>query len=119
MNPVALNIFFFLGYLLANDFSGSRTARLRKTLQSYLPRDFLEEDKIQISSIDGCKLGPTEEKRFDRVRIEKIIHKKEKYGVVVGLHMGIIFICFFSTGPCRCSLHHGQTHCNGGRQQYV
>ncbi|XP_056596706.1 5-methylcytosine rRNA methyltransferase NSUN4 [Triplophysa dalaica] len=59
-----------VSYLWANDSSGSRTARLCKTLQSYLPRENLEENKIQISSFDGCKLGPIEEKRFDRVLVD-------------------------------------------------
>ncbi|XP_051554758.1 5-methylcytosine rRNA methyltransferase NSUN4 [Myxocyprinus asiaticus] len=57
-------------FLWANDLSGSRTARLRRTLQSYLPKEFLEEDKIHITSIDGRKLGLTEEKSFDRVLVD-------------------------------------------------
>ncbi|XP_055058574.2 5-methylcytosine rRNA methyltransferase NSUN4 [Misgurnus anguillicaudatus] len=59
-----------VSYLWANDLSGSRTARLRKTLQSYLPREYLEENEIQITSFDGCKIGPTEEKRYDKVLVD-------------------------------------------------
>lgn len=61
--------FFSSDYLWANDLSGSRTMRLRRTLQSYLPKEFLDENKIQITSTDGRQLGMTEEKSFDRVSI--------------------------------------------------
>ncbi|XP_051984998.1 5-methylcytosine rRNA methyltransferase NSUN4 [Xyrauchen texanus] len=59
-----------VNFLWANDLSGSRTARLRRTLKSYLPKEFLEEDKIHVTSIDGRKLGLTEEKSFDRVLVD-------------------------------------------------
>uniref|UniRef100_A0A673FPK4 5-cytosine rRNA methyltransferase NSUN4 n=1 Tax=Sinocyclocheilus rhinocerous TaxID=307959 RepID=A0A673FPK4_9TELE len=58
-----------VNYLWANDLSGSRTMRLRRTLQSYLPKEFLDENKIHITSTDGRQLGMTEEKSFDRVSI--------------------------------------------------
>ncbi|XP_052403515.1 5-methylcytosine rRNA methyltransferase NSUN4 [Carassius gibelio] len=57
-------------YLWANDLSGSRTMRLRRTLQSYLPKEFLEDNKIHITSTDGRQLGITEEKSFDRVLVD-------------------------------------------------
>ncbi|KAG1969255.1 tRNA (cytosine(34)-C(5))-methyltransferase, mitochondrial [Pimephales promelas] len=57
-------------YLWANDLSVSRTTRLRKTLQSYVPKEFLDEDKIHITSTDGWQLGLTEENRFDRVLVD-------------------------------------------------
>ncbi|XP_043110423.1 5-methylcytosine rRNA methyltransferase NSUN4 isoform X2 [Puntigrus tetrazona] len=56
--------------LWANDLSGSRTARLRRTLQSYLPKEFLDENKIHVTSMDGRQLGMTEEKSFDRVLVD-------------------------------------------------
>ncbi|XP_016412043.1 5-cytosine rRNA methyltransferase NSUN4 isoform X2 [Sinocyclocheilus rhinocerous] len=59
-----------VNYLWANDLSGSRTMRLRRTLQSYLPKEFLDENKIHITSTDGRQLGMTEEKRFDRVLVD-------------------------------------------------
>lgn len=61
--------FFSSDYLWANDLSSSRTMRLRRTLQSYLPKEFLDENKIHITSTDGRQLGMTEEKSFDRVSI--------------------------------------------------
>ncbi|XP_058608400.1 5-methylcytosine rRNA methyltransferase NSUN4 isoform X4 [Onychostoma macrolepis] len=59
-----------VNYLWANDLSGSRTMRLRRTLQSYLPKEFLDENKIHITSTDGRQLGMTEEKSFDRVLVD-------------------------------------------------
>uniref|UniRef100_A0A9J8C140 NOP2/Sun RNA methyltransferase 4 n=2 Tax=Cyprinus carpio TaxID=7962 RepID=A0A9J8C140_CYPCA len=58
-----------VNYLWANYLSGSHTMRLRRTLQSYLPKEFLDENKIHITSTDGQQLGMTEEKSFDRVSI--------------------------------------------------
>uniref|UniRef100_A0A8C2GLY4 5-cytosine rRNA methyltransferase NSUN4 n=1 Tax=Cyprinus carpio TaxID=7962 RepID=A0A8C2GLY4_CYPCA len=59
-----------VNHLWANDLSGSRTMRLRRTLQSYLPKEFLEENKIHITSTDGRQLGMTEEKSFERVLVD-------------------------------------------------
>ncbi|XP_016357675.1 5-cytosine rRNA methyltransferase NSUN4 isoform X2 [Sinocyclocheilus anshuiensis] len=59
-----------VNYLWANDLSGSRTMRLRRTLQSYLPKEFLDENKIHITSTDGRQLGMTEKKSFDRVLVD-------------------------------------------------
>lgn len=57
-------------YLWANDLSVSRTTRLRRTLQSYMPKELLDENKIHITSTDGRQLGLTEENRFDRVLVD-------------------------------------------------
>ncbi|RXN14803.1 ATP-dependent DNA helicase PIF1 [Labeo rohita] len=59
-----------INYLWANDLSGSRTLRLHRTLHSYLPKEFLDENKIHITSTDGRQLGMTEEKSFDRVLVD-------------------------------------------------
>uniref|UniRef100_A0A672K6S7 5-cytosine rRNA methyltransferase NSUN4 n=1 Tax=Sinocyclocheilus grahami TaxID=75366 RepID=A0A672K6S7_SINGR len=55
---------------VTNDLSGSRTMRLCRTLQSYLPKEFLDENKIHITSTDGRQLRMTEEKSFDRVLVD-------------------------------------------------
>ncbi|XP_016119311.1 5-methylcytosine rRNA methyltransferase NSUN4-like [Sinocyclocheilus grahami] len=65
-----------VNYLWANDLSGSRTMRLRRTLQSYLTKEFLDENKIHITSTDGRQLGMTEEKSFDRVSIGQNVWKR-------------------------------------------
>uniref|UniRef100_A0A8C1XSL8 NOP2/Sun RNA methyltransferase 4 n=1 Tax=Cyprinus carpio TaxID=7962 RepID=A0A8C1XSL8_CYPCA len=58
-----------VNYLWANYLTGSHTMRLRRTLQKYLPKEFLDENKIHITSTDGQQLGMTEEKSFDRVNV--------------------------------------------------
>lgn len=59
-----------VNHVRANDLSISRTGRLRKILQSYVPKEFLDEDKIHITCTDGRELGMTEEKSFDRVLVD-------------------------------------------------
>ncbi|XP_015210612.2 5-methylcytosine rRNA methyltransferase NSUN4 [Lepisosteus oculatus] len=56
--------------LAANDASGSRTARLRGVLQSYIPRVHCSEDKVRITSFDGRKWGELERETFDRVLVD-------------------------------------------------
>nr|XP_021335728.1 5-methylcytosine rRNA methyltransferase NSUN4 isoform X1 [Danio rerio]CAX12676.1 novel protein similar to H.sapiens NSUN4, NOL1/NOP2/Sun domain family, member 4 (NSUN4, zgc:101708) [Danio rerio] len=59
-----------VNHLWANDLSVSRTGRLRKILQSYVPKEFLDEENIHITCIDGRELGMREEKSFDRVLVD-------------------------------------------------
>lgn len=59
----------FVGFLWANDLSGSRTTRLRRTLQSYVPKELRGEDKIRVTSLDGRKWRDLEDLHFDRVSI--------------------------------------------------
>ncbi|TST47730.1 ATP-dependent DNA helicase PIF1 [Bagarius yarrelli] len=54
-------------FLWANDLSGSRTDRLQRMLQSYVPRELRGEDKIRVTSLDGRKWRNMEEFEFDRV----------------------------------------------------
>uniref|UniRef100_A0A672KAL8 Uncharacterized protein n=1 Tax=Sinocyclocheilus grahami TaxID=75366 RepID=A0A672KAL8_SINGR len=75
-DDICMFFFFFSDYLWANDLSGSRTMRLRRTLQSYLTKEFLDENKIHITSTDGRQLGMTEEKSFDRVSIGQNVWKR-------------------------------------------
>ncbi len=76
MHVFSCFVFSSSDYLWANDLSGSRTLRLRRTLQSYLPKEFLDENKIHITSTDGRQLGMTEEKSFDRVSIGQNVWKR-------------------------------------------
>ncbi|MGH0164156.1 UNVERIFIED_CONTAM: hypothetical protein FKN15_074719 [Acipenser sinensis] len=53
--------------LAANDSSVSRTGRLRRILQSYIPREHSTEDRVRITSFDGRRWGELESNTFDRV----------------------------------------------------
>ncbi|XP_060761475.1 5-methylcytosine rRNA methyltransferase NSUN4 [Neoarius graeffei] len=57
-------------FLWANDLSGSRTTRLRRTLQSYVPKELRGEDKIRVTSLDGRKWRDMEDLHFDRVLVD-------------------------------------------------
>ncbi|KAI4886041.1 hypothetical protein NFI96_028421, partial [Prochilodus magdalenae] len=57
-------------FLWANDLSGSRTTRLRRTLQSYLPKDLLTEDRVHITSLDGRQWRNKDELMFDKVLVD-------------------------------------------------
>ncbi|KAK2868201.1 hypothetical protein Q7C36_000072 [Tachysurus vachellii] len=57
-------------FLWANDLSGSRTARLQRTLQSYVPKELRGEDKLRITSLDGRKWRNMEDFEFDRVLVD-------------------------------------------------
>ncbi|KAG9278842.1 5-methylcytosine rRNA methyltransferase NSUN4 [Astyanax mexicanus] len=59
-----------LRFLWANDLSGSRTARLRRTLQSYLPTELLMEGKVHVTSVDGRQWRDKDESTFDRVLVD-------------------------------------------------
>ncbi|KAJ8406374.1 hypothetical protein AAFF_G00306050 [Aldrovandia affinis] len=59
-----------IGHLAVNDFSASRTSRLRRVLQSYVPREYWSEDTVQITSCDGRKFGELERDTFDRVLVD-------------------------------------------------
>lgn len=56
------------GFLCVNDASTSRTSRLRKVLHSYVPKQFLTDERVRISSFDGTTWGEIEKNTFDRVR---------------------------------------------------
>ncbi|KAM9350067.1 5-cytosine rRNA methyltransferase NSUN4 [Symphorus nematophorus] len=58
------------GFLCVNDASVSRTLRLRKVLHSYVPKQFLTDKKLHITSFDGTKWGEVERNTFDRVLVD-------------------------------------------------
>ncbi|KAI1883263.1 hypothetical protein AGOR_G00243410 [Albula goreensis] len=57
-------------HLAVNDSSASRTARLRRVLQSYVPREHLTEDRVRITSFDGRRWGELERDTYDRVLVD-------------------------------------------------
>lgn len=57
-------------FLCVNDESISRTNRLRKVLHSYVPKQFLTDDKLRITSFDGTQWGEVERDTFDRVLVD-------------------------------------------------
>uniref|UniRef100_A0A3Q3WGL9 5-cytosine rRNA methyltransferase NSUN4 n=1 Tax=Mola mola TaxID=94237 RepID=A0A3Q3WGL9_MOLML len=59
-----------IGFFCVNDMSVSRTLRLRKVLHSYVPKQFLIEDKLRVTSFDGTKWGDIERNTFDRVLVD-------------------------------------------------
>ncbi|XP_035525880.1 5-methylcytosine rRNA methyltransferase NSUN4 isoform X1 [Morone saxatilis] len=59
-----------IGFLCVNDSSVSRTLRLRRVLRSYVPKQFLTDEKLHISSLDGTKWGEVESNTFDRVLVD-------------------------------------------------
>ncbi|TRZ00838.1 hypothetical protein DNTS_028149 [Danionella cerebrum] len=58
---------YSVNHLWANDSSISRINRLDQILQSYLPKDVLDEKHIHVLTKDGRDLGPSAEKCFDRI----------------------------------------------------
>ncbi|KAG8535040.1 hypothetical protein GDO81_029598 [Engystomops pustulosus] len=56
------------GYLSANDTSISRCNRLRRVLQSYVPRELRSEDRLRVTSWDGTEWP--EEGIYDRVLVD-------------------------------------------------
>ncbi|EHB01617.1 Putative methyltransferase NSUN4 [Heterocephalus glaber] len=56
--------------LAANDLSTSRTGRLRKVLQSYVPQGIRERNQIRVTSWDGRKWGELEGDTYDRVLVD-------------------------------------------------
>ncbi|KAM6948156.1 5-cytosine rRNA methyltransferase NSUN4 [Aplochiton taeniatus] len=57
-------------YLCVNDVSVSRSIRLQRVLQSYVPKELLTDQKLRVSSIDGTKWGEFERSTFDRVLVD-------------------------------------------------
>ncbi|KAM6918501.1 5-cytosine rRNA methyltransferase NSUN4 [Xenentodon cancila] len=57
-------------FLCINDASVSRTLRLKKVLHSYVPKQFLTDDQLRITSFDGTKWGEIERNTFDRVLVD-------------------------------------------------
>ncbi|KAG8535039.1 hypothetical protein GDO81_029598, partial [Engystomops pustulosus] len=55
-------------YLSANDTSISRCNRLRRVLQSYVPRELRSEDRLRVTSWDGTEWP--EEGIYDRVLVD-------------------------------------------------
>lgn len=64
----------FSGFLCVNDISVSRTYRLQRVLNSYVPKELLTEERMRITSFDGRKWGEIERDTFDRVSTEIISH---------------------------------------------
>uniref|UniRef100_A0A672J5B3 5-cytosine rRNA methyltransferase NSUN4 n=1 Tax=Salarias fasciatus TaxID=181472 RepID=A0A672J5B3_SALFA len=59
-----------ISFLCVNDASVSRTMRLRKVLNSYVPKEFLTNEKLRITSFDGTQWGDIERNTFDRVLVD-------------------------------------------------
>ncbi|XP_042191812.1 5-methylcytosine rRNA methyltransferase NSUN4 [Callorhinchus milii] len=57
-------------HLAINDVSTSRTNRLRKVLQSYVPTNLCSADRLRITSFDGRQWGMMERNTFDRVLVD-------------------------------------------------
>ncbi|XP_032422287.1 5-cytosine rRNA methyltransferase NSUN4 [Xiphophorus hellerii] len=57
-------------FLCANDLSVSRTSRLKRVLQSYVPKALLTDDKLRITSFDGTIWAEIERNSFDRVLVD-------------------------------------------------
>ncbi|XP_051944659.1 5-methylcytosine rRNA methyltransferase NSUN4 [Hippocampus zosterae] len=57
-------------FLCLNDSSISRTSRLKKVLQSYVPNELLSREKLRITSFDGTKWGEIEQNTFDKVLVD-------------------------------------------------
>ncbi|XP_010892100.1 5-methylcytosine rRNA methyltransferase NSUN4 [Esox lucius] len=57
-------------FLCVNDISASRTLRLRRVLDRYVPKGLLAGDKLRITSFDGRKWGEIERDTFDRVLVD-------------------------------------------------
>lgn len=65
-NPPSF-IIYTTGFLCVNDSSVSRTSRLKRVLHSYIPKQYLTDEKLRITSFDGTKWGEIERNTFDRV----------------------------------------------------
>ncbi|KAM9845303.1 5-cytosine rRNA methyltransferase NSUN4 isoform 1-T1 [Aulostomus maculatus] len=61
---------YIAGFLCLNDASHSRTLRLRKVIQSYVPKQLLNDQNLRIMSFDGTKWGEIERNTFDRVLVD-------------------------------------------------
>ncbi|XP_075877099.1 5-cytosine rRNA methyltransferase NSUN4 [Nelusetta ayraudi] len=59
-----------IGFLCVNDSSVSRTMRLKRVLHSYVPKQFLSDEKLRVTSFDGTKWGEIERDTFDRVLVD-------------------------------------------------
>ncbi|KAL6104322.1 nsun4 [Pungitius sinensis] len=59
-----------VGFLCVNDASVSRTLRLRRVLNSYIPKSLLTDQKLRITCFDGTKWGDFESNTFDRVLVD-------------------------------------------------
>ncbi|TNN69808.1 5-methylcytosine rRNA methyltransferase NSUN4 [Liparis tanakae] len=73
-----------IGFLCVNDASVSRTMRLRKVLDSYIPKPLLADEKLRITSFDGTLWGEMERNTFDRnqsVVEQAIALAQEKHGI--------------------------------------
>ncbi|KAM7324501.1 hypothetical protein ACRRTK_016806 [Alexandromys fortis] len=56
--------------LAANDLSTSRTGRLQKVLDSYVPQDIRDRNQVRVTSWDGRKWGELEGDTYDRVLVD-------------------------------------------------
>ncbi|KAF3699154.1 5-methylcytosine rRNA methyltransferase NSUN4 [Channa argus] len=57
-------------FLCLNDVSVSRTLRLKRVLNSYVPKQFLSDEMLRITSFDGTKWAEVESNTFDRVIVD-------------------------------------------------
>ncbi|KAJ0059045.1 hypothetical protein NL108_007278, partial [Boleophthalmus pectinirostris] len=67
---LALMQTYELGFVCLNDSSISRTTRLRRVLQSYIPKSLLSDHRLRISNFDGTMFGQIERDTFDRVLVD-------------------------------------------------
>ncbi|XP_058159622.1 5-methylcytosine rRNA methyltransferase NSUN4 isoform X2 [Dasypus novemcinctus] len=56
--------------LAANDLCISRTSRLQKVLNSYVPQDIRDGNRVRVTSWDGRKWGELEGDTYDRVLVD-------------------------------------------------
>lgn len=62
-----LKIYTPTGNLAANDLSTSRTSRLQRVLDNYVPQDVRDKNRVRVTSWDGRKWGELEGDTYDRV----------------------------------------------------
>lgn len=80
----------------------SRTSRLRKVLRSYVPKNFLTDEIMRITSFDGTKWGEIERNTFDRVSYLKKKHTFRRIlinPIFIQMQLAqLVFACV--VGPC-------------------
>lgn len=112
-------IIYATGFLCVNDCSVSRTLRLKRVLHSYIPKQFLTDEKLRITSFDGTKWGEIERNTFDRVCFSYFEPELIAFAWSNNPDAKTVFTPCFLSGPCWRPLHHRQTLSHGEWQQYI
>ncbi|XP_013854917.1 5-cytosine rRNA methyltransferase NSUN4 [Austrofundulus limnaeus] len=58
------------GFICVNDLSASRIKRLKQVLHSYIPKQFLTDNKLRVTNVDGTLWGDEERSSFDKVLVD-------------------------------------------------